>query len=97
MDFDSANTTASRYILEEHKVIFPDIRVVNLAKCYVKLNERYDTAIEFIRILSKLIDSDENSGEHEKLLNHQIIKFMGEDWDLRIINKLDTIKEIKHD
>lgn len=94
LDFEKADTTANRYITEEPIVIFPDKNCTNLAKCFVELKRRYNKAVDLLLLQSKIIEPAKSNEPEVSKLENDIVKFIGEDFDLRVDNKLN-IKDKK--
>ena len=96
LDYLAAEKEAIRNIAEEPKLVQPCVRTVNLSKCYMDLKARYDKATELLLALNKgspieSVDLEAPQNIHLKQLHHDVIEFIGEDWDMRILGYKDVI------
>ena len=88
LDYKAAEKEAKRNIEEEPKLVQPCASTVNLSKCYMDMLKRYDKAVELLLIIEKgssLEDIDLSRNEPLRELKADIVKFVGEDWDMRIL------------
>ncbi len=93
LDYIAAEKEAKRNIEEEPKLVQPNATTVNLSKCYMDLLERYDKAIGLLLIVEKgshLDDIDLSKNAPLRELKADIINFVGEDWDMRILGYKDV-------
>lgn len=92
LNYIAAEKEAKRNIEEEPKLIQPCAATVNLSKCYMDMVRRYETAVGLLLIIEKgscLNDIDLSKNPPLRELKNDIVNFVGEDWDMRVLGYKD--------
>jgi hypothetical protein len=89
-DYVKADQTAKKGIEKRDSQLFQDLYVSNLCRCYLELKQRYNKAVDLLSLQSKIIPQAESDELELKKLENDVTLFLGEDFNLHVINGLNN-------
>lgn len=87
LDYGHADQTAKKCIEGKDRII---IQGLNISRCYLELKKRYNKAVDLLSLQSKIIPQAESDEIEIKKLENEVGLFLGEDFNLHVINGLNN-------